>query len=87
MGTLRNEDGLGKKLLELKGKLEEEKSQRSELQGELKSVLKQLKQDFNVTSLKEAEKQIKQREEELEDMEASISEQINEVERMMEGIE
>lgn len=85
MGALRNGENLGQKLLDLKEQLEEEKAQRSELQGELKSVLKQLKQDFDVTSIDEAERQIKEYEEELEDMEAAIIEQINEVERLMEG--
>ncbi len=80
----RNRESLGQRLLEMKEELEEKKSQRSELQGEWKSVVKQL-EEFGAKSLEEAAQQIETEEEELEKMEASIRGQIEELEELMEG--
>jgi len=77
-------EDIGRKLLQLKEQLEEEKSQRSELQGEYKSVMKQLKDDHGAESLEQAEKKIKKEQEELQEMEESIRERVEEVESLME---
>jgi hypothetical protein len=63
--------------------LEEKKSQRSELQGELKSLMKQLR-EFGVETLEQAESLIEKQKEELEGMEESIHSSIQEIEELME---
>lgn len=84
MGTLRVRDDIGERLLKLKKQLEEEKSRRSELQGEYKSIMKQLKEDFKVNSIKQAEEKIEAEEKKLNEIEESIDEQIEEIENIME---
>ncbi len=74
---------LGRRLLELKEQLDQEKEQRSELQGELKSINRQLEKDFGVKSLAEAEKRIKKEKEQLENLRTSIQERLIEAEEMM----
>lgn len=87
MATSGNGENLGRKLLKMKEELEGQKSRRSELQGELKSLMKQLKQEFKIDSVEQAEKQIEKEEKELSKMEGSIIEQIEEIENLMEGKE
>ena len=82
MAASRND--LGQRLLEIKRALEEKKSKRSELQGEHKGVMKQLKQEFGVDSLEDAERRIREEEQELQKMEEEIRAQIYEVEELME---
>ncbi len=77
-------DRLGRKLLKIKEELEEKKAKRLELQGELKSLMNQLK-EFGVNSLEEAEEMIHQMEKELEEIRESIEEEIKEIEGLMEG--
>jgi predicted nucleic acid-binding Zn-ribbon protein len=77
-------DKLGRKLLKIKEELEEKKAKRLELQGELKSLINQLK-ELGVNSLEEAEEMIHQTEKDLEKMRESIEEQIGEIEELMEG--
>ena len=77
-------DKLGRKLLKIKEELEEKKAKRLELQGELKSLMNQLK-ELGVNSLEEAEEMINQMEKDLEKMKESIEEEIKEIERLMEG--
>jgi len=77
-------DRLGRKLLKIKEELEEKKAKRLELQGELKSLMNQLK-ELGVNSLEEAEEMINQMEKDLEKMKESIEEEIKEIERLMEG--
>ena len=60
MATPRND--IGNKLLSLKRELEEQKSQRSELQGELKSLTKQMEMEFGVKTASQAEKLIEKME-------------------------
>ena len=84
MVTLGSREDLGRKLLRLKEQLEEQKGERAEKQGELKSVMKQLKMDFNIDSIDQAGVLIKTEEESLQDMENSISTQITEIEELME---
>jgi len=77
-------DRLGRRLLKIKEELEEKKAKRLELQGELKSLMNQLK-ELGVNSLEEAEEMIHQMEKDLEKMREFIEEQIDEIEGLMEG--
>ena len=77
-------DKLGRKLLKIKEELEEKKAKRLELQGELKSLMNQLK-ELGVNSLDEAMETIKQMERDLEYMKETIENQIEEIEELMEG--
>lgn len=85
MATSRNQSDLGSKLLSLKKRLEEQKSQRHELQGELNSLTKQMEQDFGIKTIDQAEKQIKKMQDEIEKMEKSIMSKIRQIEMEMEG--
>ena len=76
-------DDIGSKLLSLKRELEEQKSQRSELQGELKSLTKQMEMEFGVKTASQAEKLIEKMEKEIEKNEKSIRNRIREIERLM----
>ena len=84
MGIPRSLD-LGEKLLTLKRKMERQKEERAELQGELKSLMNQLEQEFGVKTIPQAEKKAKKIGEELKELEQTISGQIKEIEEMMEG--
>ncbi len=75
---------LGEKFLALKRKLEKQKEQRAELQGELKSLMSQLEQEFGVKTIPQAEKKAEKIGEELKKLEQTISGQIKEIEEMME---
>ena len=79
-------DRLGRKLLRINEELEEKKAKRLELQGELKSLMNQLK-ELGVNSLEEAEEMIHQMEKDLVKMRESIEEQIEQIEGLMEGEE
>lgn len=85
MATSRDRADLGSKLLSLKKRLEEQKSQRHELQGELNSLTKQMEQDFGIKTIDQAEKQIKKMQDEIERMEKSIMSKIRQIEMEMEG--
>ncbi len=76
-------DQLGRKLLQIKEELEKKKSQRSELQGELKSLMKQLK-EFGVDTIEQAYKIQEKQSAELKKLEQSIQEGIEEIEQLME---
>lgn len=85
MATSRNQSDLGSKLLSLKKRLEEQKSQRHELQGELNSLTKQMEQDFGIKTIDQAEKQIEKMQDEIKKMEKSIMSKIRQIEIEMEG--
>jgi predicted transcriptional regulator len=76
-------DKLGRKLLQIKEELEKKKSQRSELQGELKSLMKQLK-EFGADTIEQAYKIQEKQSTELKKLELSIQEGIEEIEQLME---
>ena len=82
MGTFSNEKNLGKRLLNLKEELETKKAERQELQGELKSLIKQLK-ELGIDNVEQAEKELKSNEIALVKMEASINEKIEEMENLI----
>ena len=82
MGTFGNEKNLGKRLLNLKEDLEAKKAERQELQGELKSLIKQLK-ELGIDTLEEAEKELKSNEKALVEMENSIKTEIQNLEDLV----
>lgn len=76
---------IGQELLRMKSRLEKDKNTRLELQGELKSVMKQLQEDFGVSSLEEAEEMQSTMQEEIITIEKQIQEQLQEIRDLMEG--
>ena len=84
MAAFGGRGDLGQRLLSLKSQLEEKRNSRSELQGEMKSLQKQLFEDFEVKTLEEAEALIAKTEKKLQKMEQEIREEIEAIERMLE---
>jgi predicted nucleic acid-binding Zn-ribbon protein len=80
MATLRNSVD---KLLSLKKELEIHKAQRLELQGELKSLNKQMEEDYGVKTLPQAEKLMEKLDKKLQEKEKSIKHRIQEIEELM----
>ena len=83
MAAPGNGGDAARRLLSMKKKLEEKKDRRSELQGELKSIQKQLVEEFKAKSLEDAEAMIEAGEEEQERLEQEIWKEIEEIEEMM----
>ena len=75
---------IGQRLLNLKELLVDKKAERSELQGELKSLKKQLQQDFCVDTVEAAEGLLKEQKGRLESMEETILKKIKEAEEAFE---
>jgi len=84
MASYGGRGDLGQRLLQLKRQIEEKKESRSQLQGELRSLQKQLFEDFEVKTLEEAEVLIAKTEKKLQKMEQEIRQEIEEIERMLE---
>lgn len=84
MASYGGRGDLGQRLLQLKRQIEEKKESRSQLQGELRSLQKQLFEDFEVKTLEEAEALIAKTEKKLQKMEQEIREEIEAIERMLE---
>jgi predicted transcriptional regulator len=76
-------DQLGRRLLQIKEELEKKKSQRSESQGELKSLMRRLKEEFGVDTMEQAYRIQEKRAAELEELEQSTQEKIQELEQLM----
>lgn len=72
---------LGERLLHLKELLENERSKQTELKGELKSLMAQLKNDFNLNSLEEAEAKLEELEQIIHENEETINAKTEELER------
>ena len=68
------------KFVALKEELEEAKTTLSERKGELKGLLKQLKDEFKVSTIEEAEKKMNALDVEIAEMEASINTKIQQLE-------
>jgi len=75
-----------KRLADLKAQIEREKAARAELQGELKTLMKQLKEDFGISSLSDADKKIAILERDIDVMEAELEKKVREIERIMESV-
>lgn len=82
MAVLRgvNTDDLGERLLKIKRKLEKEKERKSQLQGELKSIMGQLEDEFKVSSIEQAEELLAEYKEKLQKMKASLHRKIEQLE-------
>ncbi len=83
MAPSGNGKRLAQKLLDLKERIEKEKSRRAELQGEIKSLYKQLKQDYSVESVEEAQDMLDEMETRLETIEEDIRTKIQEAEGLL----
>lgn len=71
---------LGERLLHLKELLENERAKQAELKGELKSLMTQLKTEFNLDSLEAAEARLNELEQLIEEHEEIINAKIEELE-------
>ncbi len=80
---MTNNEELGGRLLKLKGAIEKKKSERSELQGELKSITKQLKDEFGITTVEEAKKLQEKKEAERSELQDNIAAEIAGIEKLM----
>lgn len=76
MSPLLSDTNLGRRLLSLKEELNKLKEQRSELQGEFRMLMTNLKEDFQVNSLDEAEKALATMTRELKQLEARLKSQV-----------
>ncbi len=83
MATSRRD--LGRKLLEIKADLEERKAQRATLVGEHRSLMRQLKNEFDLVDLEQAQEHLKTEIESLHKLEDQIVAQLEELERLIEG--
>jgi len=68
----------------MKNELEDKKSELLQLQGELKSLMEQLEQEYGIDSLEQAEERIQKEEMELEQAKERILEKIGRVEKIIE---
>ena len=80
-------DKIGRQLLDMKSKLEKKKSKRSEIQGELNSVKKQMKESFSTDDLDEVKSQLEENETRLEQMEDALKLQVDTLQRALENME
>ncbi len=76
-------DQLARKLLTLKKELDEKKTQRAELQGERKSIMAQLKKDFGVSTLEEAEALQAAEKKAIQQQTEDLTQKLNEIEDML----
>ena len=74
---------LAQRLMDLKERIEKERRRRDEIQGELKSVLKQLKQNYSVETLEEAQELLEDMDARLQSIEADIREKIEQAEALL----
>lgn len=76
---------IGQELLRIKAKLERDRATKLELQGELKSKIRQLKNDFGVSTSEEAEGLQSSLNEQIKDLEKQIETLIGKIREAMEG--
>lgn len=72
-------DELARRLLDLKNDLEESKSKRSELQGELKGLMNQLK-EFQLKSVLAAEAKLAELDKQLEKLQSKLNDELKKAE-------
>ena len=73
-----------KDLLQLKKEIDSAKSEKAELTGELKSLMKLLKDEWKCSSLEDARKKIRQWEKEISELDEKIKTGITELEEKYE---
>ncbi len=83
MAVPRSREDVGRRLLVLKGEIEQQKARRARLQGELDATLRQLLQDYGVTSVEEGQAKIEEEEEALQEMWEGIEAQLAELEESL----
>ena len=76
MASYGSIDKIGRQLLDLKSKIEQKKSKRSEVQGELNSIKKQMKADFSTDVVEEIRGQIEENEKRILNLEASLTKRV-----------
>jgi len=79
--------GIARKLIQLKEQLEEKKAERSEFQGEYKSLVSRLKTEFSIGEVGSIEARLKDLDTDLEALDESMADIIQEVEAILEDIE
>lgn len=67
---------ISEQLLRLKQNLEKERTRQSELQGEYKSALRQLSEEFGVSSIEQAEEKLQEIQKELDELDSTIQERL-----------
>lgn len=72
-------------LLELKEEIDNAKSEITRLEGQKSYLLDQLKEEFEINSLKEANKKVEEEETSLEELEEQLDEQIQEIKEKYEA--
>jgi len=77
MASYGSIDKIGRQLLDLKSKIEQKKSKRSEVQGELNSIKKQMKADFSTDVVEEIRGQIEENEKRILNLEASLTKRVS----------
>lgn len=77
------DERLVRKLQNLQKEIEEAKAQHQRAAGELEGLSKQLKEEYKVSGLKEAEALLEKMETELEEKEAQFQTEVEELERKM----
>lgn len=83
MATLRSREDVGRRLLALKGQIEQEKAHAGRLQGELDAILRQLKDDYAVNSVEEGLERVAEEEAALQKRWRQIQDWMNELEELM----
>lgn len=76
-----------KDLLRLKEEIDEAKELHSKLQGQREALLQQLKDEYNCTSIKQAEKMLDKMEADIETLSKEIEEELAELEKEYYGDE
>lgn len=74
---------LGRVLLDLRKKIDQEKTERAELQGELNATMNQLQKEFGVTTLEAADALWRTKQAALQQMEAELNAKVAELEELM----
>jgi predicted nuclease with TOPRIM domain len=74
---------LGRRLLDLRKKIDQEKTERAELQGELNATMNQLQKEFGVTTLEAADALWRTKQAALQQMEAELNAKVAELEELM----
>ncbi|MFA5525867.1 MAG: hypothetical protein WC992_03490 [Acholeplasmataceae bacterium] len=74
---------LAQRLLDLKERIEGERTRRDELQGELKSLMKQLKQGYSVDTVEDAQELLIEMDERLAGIEKDIRSKIEQAEALL----
>ena len=71
-------------VIALKEEIDECKTEKAQLEGEQKAILKQLEEDWDCKSVKQAEKKMKEMEQEIKQLEVEIEEGLQELEEKLE---